>query len=599
MDWEEEQYNKPFDWKVWAKVLPFFKPYRGLLVRLCILIALVAGGDGLLPLIQKYAIDHFIVPRTTQGVWPLVAACALVFALAAFCIIRFVWLSMRIELFFARDLRSALFRHLQTLSLDYYNTTPVGYLIARVMSDTERIGEVIAWGAGDVLWGLAYLVMVTAVMLAMNWRLALVVIVMFPLIALCTMWFQSRMLRYNRHARHVNSLLTGAFNEGVIGARTSKTLVIEDVNDGNFRSLSGKMKTAAIRAASISALYMPVVSFFGVLAVAIILVYGSGLVSIGQLPLGTLSAMISYGMGVFEPIQNLARTFTGVVATQANIERITALAETKPLITDRRDVIERYGDSFTPKRENWEKLEGHVTFEDVTFRYHDGNRDVLEHFNLDVPAGQTVAIVGDTGAGKSTLVNLVCRFLEPTGGRILIDGKDIRDRSMLWLHSNIGYVLQSPHLFSGTIRDNIRYGRPDASDEDIKKAASLVCADAVIAKLEQGLDTDVGEGGDLLSTGEKQLISFARAVIADPRIFVLDEATSSIDTQTERLIQNAISNILVGRTSFIVAHRLSTIRMADQILVVQGGEIIEQGTHDGLLAADGYYAHLYRKQFEM
>ncbi|MDE6837358.1 MAG: ATP-binding cassette domain-containing protein, partial [Acutalibacter sp.] len=307
---------------------------------------------------------------------------------------------------------------------------------------------------------------------------------------------------------------------------------------------------------------------------------------------------VSFALQIAEPVQALAFQVTRFVAMQANIERVTELLALKPEITDTPEVIEKYGTSMDPKRENWEPLQGRVTFEDVTFRYPDGHENVLEHFDLEVPAGSTVAIVGETGAGKSTLVNLCCRFFEPTGGRILIDGRDYRERSMLWLHSGIGYVLQTPHLFSGSVKENIRYGRLDATDEEIMAAAKLVNAHEFIMRMEKGYDSDVGEGGGQLSTGEKQLVSFARAVLADPRIFVLDEATASIDTKTEALIQEAISTLLEGRTSFLIAHRLSTIRKADMILVVRDGKIIQRGAHQELMDQGGYYADLYNKQFE-
>ena len=314
--------------------------------------------------------------------------------------------------------------------------------------------------------------------------------------------------------------------------------------------------------------------------------------------LGTLSVFISYAVVIFEPIQQLARLLSDLISTQANIERVMDLLSQKPNVTDREDVIEKYGDAFHPKKENWEKIRGDIVFEDVSFMYPDGKEYVLEHFNLHVPAGTNVAIVGETGAGKSTLVNLVGRFFEPTKGRILVDGVDYRERSQLWLHSQIGYVLQNPHLFSGTIRENIRYGRLDATDDEIYQAAESVSADVVVKKLDKGYDSDVGESGGRLSTGEKQLISFARAILADPAIFVLDEATSSIDTATEQLIQSATQKLLKGHTSFVIAHRLSTIRNADVILVVKDGKIIEQGTHKELLAQKGYYHDLYYKQFE-
>ena len=318
----------------------------------------------------------------------------------------------------------------------------------------------------------------------------------------------------------------------------------------------------------------------------------------GVMELGTLSVFMSYALGMMEPVQWVVRAISQLIIVQVNVERFTRLMETESDVCDTKEVIEKYGDSFEPKKENWEPLYGDVTFEDVSFRYPDGDEYVLEHFNLHVPQGTNVAIVGETGAGKSTLVNLVCRFFEPTSGRIVIDGKDVRERSQLWLHSNIGYVLQAPHLFSGSVLENLKYGNPDATMEEIEAAVKGVSADGVIARMEKGYNSEVGEGGDLLSTGEKQLLSFARAILANPRIFVLDEATSSIDTVTEKLIQDAIAKLMKGRTSFVIAHRLSTIRQADVILVVKDGKIIEQGTHGELIAKKEAYYSLYTKQFQ-
>lgn len=595
---EEEQYDKPFSWKVWADMLPFFRPYKKQMARVTSLMLVCALIDVFIPIYQKIIIDRFIVRGTTDGVWPVAAVGAAGMLVQLAATVAFTRTAMVIEMSFGRDLKKALFDHLQTLSLSYYNTTPVGYIIARVMSDTGRIGGLVAWGLVDVMWGFAYVIFAVIAMLLLDWRLGIILVVMVPFMALVTTWFQNRILKYNRIVRRTNSRITGSFNEGILGARTSKTLVIEDINSREFASLSGEMYGSSVKASTLAAIYMPVILMFGAIATALILVRGGGFVISGAMPFGTLSAMVSYAIGIFDPITHMARIFSEAIATQANIERVSALLHKRPEIVDSPEVAAKYGDSFTPKRENWEPIRGDIVFEDVTFRYPDGNEDVLEHFNLEVKAGTCVAIVGETGAGKSTLVNLVCRFFEPTGGRILIDGRDYRERSQLWLHSGIGYVLQSPHLFSGSVRENIRYGRLDATEEEILAAARLVSADRVIEKLPNGLDTDVGEGGDRLSTGEKQLISFARAVLADPRIFVLDEATSSIDTETERLIQNAIQKILKDRTSFLIAHRLSTIKMADLILVVRDGRIVEQGTHRELLRKKGYYRELYTMQYQ-
>ena len=596
--YEEQEYKKPFQMKTWAKMLPYFKPYKKYFFITFSLNILLAGVDILVPLFQSYAINHFIVPDTLDGIYKFALAYILVIVSQTISVYWSVHAATTIEMNIGKDLKWVQFEHLQQLSFSYYNTTPVGYIHARVMSDTLKIAAVIAWGLVDMFWAFIYVVGVFVIMFFLNAKLAFMLLLIVPCIAVLTVFFQNKILHWNRKVRKINSQITSAYNEGITGVKTSKSMGIEAQNERDFYELTSSMNQSASRAAKLNAIYIPMILFFSSAASAIVLAKGGYMVQNDLIQLGTLSVFISYAVVIFEPIQQLARLLADLISCQANIERVMDLLSQKPNVTDREDVIEKYGDAFHPKKENWEKIRGDIVFEDVSFMYPDGKEYVLEHFNLHVPAGTNVAIVGETGAGKSTLVNLVGRFFEPTKGRILVDGVDYRERSQLWLHSQIGYVLQNPHLFSGTIRENIRYGRLDATDEEIYQAAESVSADVVVKKLDKGYDSDVGESGGRLSTGEKQLISFARAILADPAIFVLDEATSSIDTATEQLIQSATQKLLKGHTSFVIAHRLSTIRNADVILVVKDGKIIEQGTHKELLAQKGYYHDLYYKQFE-
>lgn len=596
--YEEQEYHKPFRLKVWAKMLPFFKPYKKYFAITLGLNIFLAGVDVLTPLFQSYAIDHFIVPDTLDGIYTFAFVYISMIVMQTISVYWSVHAATTIEMCVGKDLKWAQFEHLQTLSFSYYNTTPVGYIHARVMSDTLKIAGVAAWGLVDMFWAFLYVVSVFVIMFVLNARLAVILLVIVPCIAVITVVFQNKILHWNRRVRRINSQITSAYNEGITGVKTSKTMGIESENEEAFFERTSDMYRSAGKAAKLNAVYIPTILLFGSVAAAFVLYRGGYMVQQDLIKLGTLSVFISYAVVIFEPIQQLARLLADLISCQANIERVMDLLEQTPDVTDRPDIIEKYGDNFHPKKENWEKIQGDIVFEDVSFMYPDGKEYVLEHFNLHIPAGMNVAIVGETGAGKSTLVNLVGRFFEPTKGRILIDGVDYRERSQLWLHSQIGYVLQNPHLFSGTVRENIRYGRLDASDEEVEAAARSVSADEVVMKLKDGYDSDVGESGGRLSVGEKQLISFARAILAEPAIFVLDEATSSIDTVSEQLIQEATDKLLRGHTSFVIAHRLSTIRKADLILVVKDGKIIEQGTHKELLSEKGYYHDLYHKQFE-
>ena len=577
------------------RIMPYVGKYKKTL-RIMLLCGLIGSAmDIALPLFQRYALNHFITLGTLDTLpwFILIYASAIVFASCANYIA--CRGAMTTEVSVNRDLRNAAFNHLQTLSFSYFNQNSVGWIHSRIMSDTSRIGGLVSWSFMDCVWHTSYLVGSCAVMLVINARLALLVMVILPLIVVLYSLFQKKLIRANRIIRELNSRITGDFNESITGAKTIKTLTIEDRMAKDFVGDTEEYRRTAVKAARLRGGFAVTMHMASSLALAIVLWKGG---AIAAAEVGTFSMFMSYAQGMMEPVRWIVDAISDVITTQVNIERLTRLIGTKSDVTDTPEVIEKYGDSFSPKKENWEPIRGDIEFEDVTFRYPDGDENVLEHFSLRIPFGSNIAIVGETGAGKSTLVNLVCRFFEPTEGRVLIDGRDARERSQLWLHSAIGYVLQTPHLFSGTIRDNLLYGRPDATEEEIRQALELVSADQVVARMEKGIDTDVGEGGDQLSTGEKQLISFARAVLADPRILVLDEATASVDTLTEQRIQSAIETVIRGRTSLVIAHRLSTVRNADLILVVNDGKIVEQGTHRELLAAKGDYYRLYTRQYE-
>ena len=578
-----------------GKIIPYLARYKKRVYAMLFCGLLGSVVDIAQPILQRYSINHFIGGGTLDtlpwfiaiyfGTILLSAAANYISCTDATCL----------EVWIDRDLRNDAFAHLQTLSFSYFNQNSVGYIHARVISDSSRIGSLFSWTLIDGVWQMTYLVGAIIVMLVINAKLALMVLTIMPIIVLLFSVFQSRLVRVNREVREINSKITGNFNEGITGAKTIKTLVIEDKIHDGFVADTAAMRKKTVRAAHLRGLFASTMGFASSLALAIVLWRG-GYIAASEV--GTFSMFMSYAQGMMEPVRWIIDSISDLITTQVNIERLSKLLETKSDVVDSPEVIKKYGDCFEPKRENWEPIKGDIEFDDVSFKYPDGDEYILEHFSLNIPFGTNIAIVGETGAGKSTLVNLICRFYEPTSGRVLIDGRDARERSQLWLHSAIGYVLQTPHLFSGTVRENLLYGNPNATDEDIRRALELVSAQGVVDKLENGLETDVGEGGDMLSTGEKQLRSFARAILADPRILVLDEATASVDTITEQKIQSAIDTIIHGRTSIVIAHRLSTVRNADLILVVDDGKIIEQGTHEQLMSRRGSYYRLYTRQYE-
>ncbi len=595
-EFKEQEYQDKIDMGLWKNMMVYGKPYRSHMFTLAWVMILIAVLEAGLPYMTKLAIDQFVIPQQTEGLLTF----TVVYGLAVIIIGVLVWLLIalagRIETGICYDIREAGFKKLQELSLSYFDNRSVGWLMARMTSDITRLGEVISWGLVDLVWGITKMAAIMGVMLYLNWKIALITMVVIPFLTVISMYFQKKILREFRKVRKINSRITGGFNEGITGAKTTKVLVREEENLREFKEMTGEMRIASIRAAIFSSLYLPIVLTLGAIGTALALVIGGKGVVLETLSYGTLVAFLSYTIQFFEPVRELARVIAEFQSAHASAERVISMINTESAIKDAEAVTKIYGSMLAPHRENWEELEGHIEFRNVSFYYKE-EEPILENLNLNIKAGETIALVGETGSGKSTIVNLACRFYEPTAGEIVIDGIDYRERSQLWLHSNLGYVLQHPHLFSGTIKDNIRYGRLEASEMEIIRAAKLVNAHDFIMGLEKGYDALVGEGGGLLSTGQKQLISFARAVLANPKIFVLDEATSSIDTETEQIIQNAIQRVLKGRTSFIIAHRLSTIRSADRILVIQKGKIVEEGSHQQLLKKRGYYYRLYTNQF--
>ncbi|MFH5882223.1 ABC transporter ATP-binding protein [Liberiplasma polymorphum] len=595
---EEESYtDTKFDLKIWKRIFIYMLPLKKYLFIGLFAVVLLATVDVAYPLINRYAIDE-IIGKGDLTKLPIFIGMYLVYVVTlASMVFVFIMAAGKIQNQLAYAIRKSAFEKLQELPFSYYDRTPVGWIMARMTSDSRNLSDILSWGLIDLTWGFLMMIGITIAMLIINLKLALITLSVLPLLMYASIYFRKRILKAYRQIRKQNSKITGAFNEGITGAKTTKTLVLEDSNFKDFDRLTFGMKRHSIKAVIFAGLYFPTILFISSISTALVFYYGGMDVAAGIISAGVLYVFVSYVGQFFEPVMQLANILARFQQAQASAERILSLIEQEADIKDTEEVLAHYGTFNHPKKENWEPLYGDVIFDNVTFKYKKGET-VLKNFNLDVKRGESVALVGHTGAGKSTIVNLICRFYEPTEGQILVDGRPMNDRSIGWLHDKLGYVLQSPHLFSGTIMENIRYGNLEATDEAVIKAAKMVEADQFVQTFEKGYDTQVGEGGSRLSVGQKQLISFARALVADPKILILDEATSSVDTQTEKALQHAIETVMKGRTTFVIAHRLSTVVKADKILVLEHGNILESGTHETLIRQKGHYYKLYTNQFQ-
>lgn len=579
----------------WKKIFKTVINHKWYTFGLIMAVILVTILNVIYPLLNQYAIEHYfegVDPNRFDNLPIFVTIYISVAVANGLIIFLYIFIANRIDIAVSYDLRKEAYKKLQELPFSYFDTTSQGWIIARLTSDATKLSEIISWGAIELLEGVVTMIAVLSILLYLNTLLGLIVLVLLPIVFIISNVLRKKILKAYREARAHNSVLTAAFNEGYMGAKASKSLVIEDKNMDEFVEKARKYKSSSIRALLFSSLLGPIVFIICYFAVGTTLYFGA---TIG-VTISVLYVFVDYTIRFFDPVINVSAIIGDFQQAQASAERIISLIDEIPDIRDTDEVIEKYGTVYEPKYENFEPLIGDVEFKNVSFKYKVGE-EVLSNFNLKIKPGSSVALVGHTGSGKSTIVNLICRFYEPTKGEILIDGKNYKERSITWLHSNLGYVLQTPQLFSGSILDNVRYGKLDATDAECINALKTVSGDGFIEKLEDGYNSLVGEGGNKLSIGEKQLISFARAIVANPRILILDEATSSIDTKTEHLIQNAIEIASKDRTTFMIAHRLSTVVNADLIIVMKDGKIVEQGTHHELLMNKGYYFELYRNQF--
>ena len=582
----EEEFQSKFNKKTILRIFSLLKPYPVWVAAFLISIIINSITDSSQFYLMKMLIDDAITANDLSQIPQILKLFIAVFITQCFSVFGLIYFSGILSEKIIYALRKNLFAHLQKLSLSYYSVTPVGWILSRVNSDTYRISDIVTWGVIDASYAVVSIISSMYFMIRINITMAMIVFCMLPILIWIAWQFRKRILSEYRNVRKLNSKITGAFSESVSGVRVIKSFHQEQKNLTGFLSLTSSYYRSAYHAAKLNALFLPTIQVVVSFILAAIIYYSGINIKTGILTVGGIQAFINYIFSILWPIQDLARVYGELQQSVAAAERVFSLQDTVPEIVDKEHT------------KHIERLEGKISFRDVSFFYSDGNgENVLKDFNLDVNPGETIALVGSTGGGKSTIVNLLCRFYEPQKGTITIDGTEYRDFAQKDFQSHIGIVLQTPHLFSGTIKENIRYGKLDASDEEILKAAKLVGAYEFISKLPNQFMEEVGENGNHLSVGQKQLISLARAIVKNPEIFIMDEATSSIDTETEKLIQQGMDTIMENRTSFIIAHRLSTIRNADRILVIDNGKIVESGTHHELLDQHGKYYNLYTKQF--
>ena len=509
------------------------------------------------------------------------------------------YLNHLISMHIMTDLRRDSFRKIQELSFSYFDANSSGWLIARMQNDTSSLGDILSWSLNTVIWAVFQLFFAIGTMFSVSWAYSLVVLASLPIVAIFTPFFEKAILVAHRKARNAYSRYVGYLAESIAGAKTIKTLGIENRVYGEAEEITDDVRKKRLHAGRLNAIYTPVLTLVSQIMVAVVLFVGLAWMNDSKFAVDAalIVLFVSFVSSIYDPLATVAEILTEFMGAQAGAEKINQLLQEKVEIQDTPEVIELYGTIFHPKKETYLPMKGEIEYQDVRFHYATGP-EVIHGIDLKIPAGQSVAIVGETGSGKTTLANLLCRFYEPTSGKILVDGIDTKERSLGYLRTNIGYVQQTPFVFAGTFFDNIAYGKENATLEDAIEAAKQVGIHDFILSTKDGYDTVLEDGGGMLSQGQKQLIAFARAILRNPSILILDEATSSIDTLTEATVQNAMYAMLKGRTSIIIAHRLSTIVGCDRILFIEKGLIKEDGDHKTLLEQKGSYYALYMSQFQ-